>query len=304
MPTSGTEEDEDTEPTPAVEEPTLAGTSAIARATREKTVPTRTFFSIPKEDKVSVKDSVTSGLFAHGSMEGREAGRSSGHPTAPQFTFGGSFVAGHGIIEDLGKTALVPEKEEKGELSLGPMVTSRWKSKDYSAPAEESVSLVEKSTVLPETTSGGFAPRTVGVGQMKLEVPPQYSGKRQPRARVWLTQMERYMRLMRYTPPDWLDVVAMRVEGAASSWVNAVLQEISEDHRPVFCTWAQFTDAMVQRFEPVTEVEEARKQLRALRQTGRVTGYIQKFQELQYRLPGMTDEEAFHAFIFGLQPHM
>ena len=36
------------------------------------------------------------------------------------------------------------------------------------------------------------------------------------------------MRLMRYTPTDWLDVVAMRVEGAASSWVNAVLQDISE----------------------------------------------------------------------------
>ena len=46
------------------------------------------------------------------------------------------------------------------------------------------------------------------------------------------------------------------------------------------------------------------QQLRALRQTGRVTGYIQKFQELQYRLVGMTDEEAFHAFLFGLQPHL
>ena len=32
--------------------------------------------------------------------------------------------------------------------------------------------------------------------------------------------------------------------------------------------------------------------------------YVQKFQELQYRLPGMTDEEAFHAFISGLQPHL
>ena len=209
-----------------------------------------------------------------------------------------------GALKTWQKTALVPEKEEKGELSLGPMVTSGWKSKDYSAPAEESVSLVGKSMVLPETTSGGYAPHTAGVAQMKLEAPPQYSGKRQPGARVWLTQMERYMRLMRYAPTDWLDVVAMRVEGAASSWVNAVLQEISEGRRPFFRTWAQFRDAMVQRFEPVTKVEEARKQLRALRQTGRVVGYVQKFQELQYRLPGMIDEEAFHAFISGLQPHL
>ena len=35
------------------------------------------------------------------------------------------------------------------------------------------------------------------------------------------------MRLMRYTPTDWLDVVAMRVEGMASSWVNAILQDVA-----------------------------------------------------------------------------
>ena len=92
--------------------------------------------------------------------------------------------------------------------------------------------------------------------------------------------MERYMRLMCYAPTDWLDVVAMRVEGAASFWVNAVLQEISKGRRPVFCTWVQFRDTMVQRFEPVIEIEEAHKQLRALRQTGQVIGYVQKFQEL------------------------
>ena len=66
---------------------------------------------------------------------------------------------------------------------------------------------------MPEVTLGGFAPEAVGVGQMKLEAPPQYSGKRQPGVRVWLIQMKRYMRLMLYVPTNWLDVVAMRVEG-------------------------------------------------------------------------------------------
>ena len=132
-------------------------------------------------------------------------------------------MAGDVSTENVGKTALVPTKEEKGELSMGPMVTSGENPKDYLAPVEESVSLVGKSTGMPATTSGGVAPHIAGVGQMKLEAPLRCSGKRQPGARVWLTQMERYMRLMRYAPTDWLDVVAMRVEGAASSWVNAVL---------------------------------------------------------------------------------
>ena len=120
---------------------------------------------------VSVKDSVTSGLLAHGSMEGMEAGGLSGHPATSLFKFTWGNAVEDGSTKDIGKTALVPSKPEKGELSMGPMVTSGWKSKDYSAPAEESVSLVGKSTGMPETISGGFVPQTTGVGQMKLEAP-------------------------------------------------------------------------------------------------------------------------------------
>ena len=61
--------------------------------------------------------------------------------------------------------------------------------------------------------------------------------------------------------------------------------------------------AMIHRFKSITETEDARCQLRALKQTGRVSGYRQRFQELQYRLPSMIDEEAFHAFLSGLVPH-
>ena len=51
---------------------------------------------------------------------------------------------------------------------MGPMVTLGWKSKDYSAPTEESVSLVGKSTGMLETTSGGFAPQIVCIlGKVK-----------------------------------------------------------------------------------------------------------------------------------------
>ena len=92
-----------------------------------------------------------------------EAGGLSGHPAAPQFKFGGSFIAGHGSTEDVGKTVLVPQKEEKGELSLGPMVTPGWETKDYSAPAEESVSLVGKSTGMPAPPQGVSHPTLLGL---------------------------------------------------------------------------------------------------------------------------------------------
>ena len=67
------------------------------------------------------------------------------------------------------------------------------------------------------------------------------------------------MRLMHYAPTNWLDVVTMRVDGIVSNWVNAAPQDVAEGRRVVFHTRALFRDAMVQRFEPVTEVEELRK---------------------------------------------
>ena len=62
---------------------------------------------------------------------------------------------------------------------------------------------------------------------------------------------------MRYASSDWLDVVAMRVEGAVSSWVNAILQDVAAVRKPTFHIWAQFKEAIVQQFEPITKVEEA-----------------------------------------------
>ena len=112
-----------------------------------------------------MKDSVTSRLLAREHGEGVEASGSIGRLAVPKFKFGGSFVAGDGSTENVGKMALVPPKEEKGELLLGPMVTSGWKSKNYSVPTEESVSLVGKSMGMPETTSEGFAPQTAEIGR-------------------------------------------------------------------------------------------------------------------------------------------
>ena len=67
------------------------------------------------------------------------------------------------------------------------------------------------------------------------------------------------MRLMQYSLITWDDVVAIRVEGATSNCVNAVLQDVDANHKPGFCTWSQFKEAMVQELELVIEVEEAQE---------------------------------------------
>ena len=98
----------------------------------------------------------------------------------------------------------------------------------------DDVFLVDRPVDVATTTAGGSAPLTAVGGQVKIEAPPRYLGKRQLGVRVWLTQMECYMKLMKYSPSDWLDIVAVRVEGATSSWVNAMLQDVAASHRAAF----------------------------------------------------------------------
>ena len=83
-----------------------------------------------------------------------------------------------------------------------------------------------------------------------------------------------------------------------------MLQDIEVGKRNPFDDWADFKVERCAAFEPVTATEESRRQLQNLRQTGRVCAYVQRFRELQYRLPGMSEEEAFSTFLAGLAPHI
>ena len=61
---------------------------------------------------------------------------------------------------------------------------------------------------------------------------------------------------------------------------------------------------MTAAFEPMTEKETARRQIIDLRQTGRVMGYITKFRTLRYKIPTMTDDEAYTLFMRGLDARL
>ena len=103
----------------------------------------------------------------------------------------------------------------------------------------------------------------------------------------------------------YVAVVANQTEGAAQAWINQVMQDIEVGKRNPFDDWADFKVAMCVAFEPVTASKESRWQLRNLCQTGRVRSYVQHFCELQYRLPGMSEEEAFSTFLaILLAPHI
>ena len=74
--------------------------------------------------------------------------------------------------------------------------------------------------------------------------------------------------------------------------------------RPYWESWAQFRREMTAAFEPMIEREMARRQIIDLRQIGRVMGYIMKFRTLRYKIPNMTDDEAYTLFMRGLDARL
>ena len=92
---------------------------------------------------------------------------------------------------------------------------------------------------------------------MKFDAPPCCGGRHRPGVRVWLGHMEHYIWLTKCPPSDWLDIVAMKVDGVASAWTNTMLVSIKQGRQRRFVDWEDFKTAMIATFEPVTELEEA-----------------------------------------------
>ncbi|MCF8704109.1 retrotransposon gag domain-containing protein, partial [Corynebacterium sp. MC-02] len=66
-------------------------------------------------------------------------------------------------------------------------------------------------------------------------------------------------------------------------------------------TWAQFRTEFKRAFFPNNVVEEARRKLRELRQTGSVRANIKDFTSLTFQIPDLTDEMSLFFFKDGLQ---
>ena len=148
--------------------------------------------------------------------------------------------------------------------------------------------------------SMGAAPAGLRVSQLKMDMLPIFNASRQQNVRGWLTKMERYFRLMRYPVGTCIEVVAICLTEAAEAWFKGESQRIETRARRAWRSWAAFSQEMIAASESMTEMETARRQIIELRQTGCVSGYIQRFRTLRYKIPGRTEEEAHSLFLRGL----
>ena len=106
---------------------------------------------------------------------------------------------------------------------------------------DNAASASHQSEVVPQaTTSLHSAGVSVYMGQLRLDAPVRFSGTRKQNVRSWLVEMERWMRLMRYPEPDWIDILATRLDGTASTWFEKENQRIRSRQRNQWGPWEHF----------------------------------------------------------------
>ena len=165
------------------------------------------------------------------------------------------------------------------------------------------VGMADQSMVATATSATAI-PQQDRIGGLKLEMPEKFTGSRIPAIAGWLTKMERYFRLMKYPSDIWVDVIATRVTDAAQAWLDKTLQDLQLGRRNPWASWAEFRQEMEAAFTPMSEVEQARRKLMEIRMGRNVSSYIQQFRTLMYKVPEMTQEEAFSLFMRGLEPRI
>ena len=116
--------------------------------------------------------------------------------------------------------------------------------------------------------------------------------------------MTTWMTLMSYPARKWILIASTRLEGHALSWYSSHTRRTDLGEPADWRSWTEFCGALRRTFAPLDDEEDARRQLKELRQTGRVAGYTAKFNELCYRIPGLTEKDKFSAYHLGLVPKL
>jgi hypothetical protein len=92
-----------------------------------------------------------------------------------------------------------------------------------------------------------------------------------------------------------INAAVMYLDGAASDWWE-------HEDKSQITTWDQFVNRLCQRFRPVQAAEIARTRLKALKQSGAVSEYCNRFQKEIAPIKNMQVDEQLFWFKDGLSP--
>jgi hypothetical protein len=97
-------------------------------------------------------------------------------------------------------------------------------------------------------------------------------------------------------------LAATRLTDAALEWYHDTWTPMVVAMAPTKPKWIELITALQAQFEPLPPSFVARSELRALRQTGTLNDYINRFRHLNSSIPDMAEADRVDNFIRGLKP--
>lgn len=117
----------------------------------------------------------------------------------------------------------------------------------------------------------------------------------------WQLAMTRHLRNMGVDENVWLNVMSMNVTGAAAQWLSVQELRMANGQRAPFQSWNEFLAELRTLFEPTVAADEARRELKRIRQTSSVRDFVVRFRKLVLRVPDLSLDDQYLIFLDGLK---
>ncbi|KAG7553358.1 Integrase catalytic core [Arabidopsis thaliana x Arabidopsis arenosa] len=197
-------------------------------------------------------------------------------------------------VETESKLVSLEELVRSMAKTLDRMEVRAGKLVDDGEPARQSFSGPIFSDLHSSETRSPGLPLANRENLLKKIKMPVFTGS-QPYA--WISQVERFFRVGRFSDAAKLDLVSLSLEGDVLKWFN---WEVS---RHDFGSWEEFKNRLLIHFGGTID-DEPGNRLFAIKQVGSVAAYITEFQDLSSQVMGLDDTHLEKIFYNGLKHEM
>ncbi|KAG9450106.1 hypothetical protein H6P81_010071 [Aristolochia fimbriata] len=166
---------------------------------------------------------------------------------------------------------------------------------------EEIVLAEAGTTAVEESTPATVQPSSSD--KLKVPKPKVYDGTRDPKViDNFLWQVEQYLSVSGVHGDEHMIMGAsMFLVDDAILWWRRRTGDGEASTTPIL-SWVDFKAELKRQFFPENAEFEAGKELRALKQSGKIKEYVSRFTSLMLCISNMTDEDRLFAFLDGLKP--
>lgn len=122
-------------------------------------------------------------------------------------------------------------------------------------------------------------------------------------AQNWLYELEQFFRasMINNNDEQKINYATSCLRGTASVWWRSTEKAKADASTPII-TWAQWTEAFLNHFQPKKASEIARERIYSLHQGSSVTSYMELFNSNLLHISDMSDTDKQFQFLRGLHP--